>query len=99
MTSLEDGSTEIVEVVVAALAVVPLSSRLGLVMPMSTNLLAAAVRAAHGIRPPDVANSLKAFGIIDQSVDLDEQFITLAFRDHGLSFRVRVAQHKYRKAI
>lgn len=99
MVPFKDGSTQIVKVRVAALAVVPLTSLLRFVVSMSSNLIAAAVRAAHAVWPSDLSNSLKAFGIIDKSVDFDEQLITLVLSNHGLSFRGKGAQDKYAKTM
>jgi hypothetical protein len=99
MVPFEDGSTQIVEVGVAALAVVPLTCRLRSVVSMPCNLIAAALRASHVVGPSDVSNSFKAFGIIDKRVDFDDQLITLAFLDHGLSFRVRGAHDNYAKTM
>jgi hypothetical protein len=97
MVSFEDGSREIVEIDVTALAMVPLASRLGLITSVSNNLGAAALWAAYAFRPSDVTDSVEAFGIVDQLIDLDEQSIALAVLTHGLSFRVRGAQHNYAK--
>jgi hypothetical protein len=38
----------------------------------------------------NVADGVKAFGIINQAVDLDEQSIASALLNHGLSFEFRV---------
>lgn len=67
MGCFEAGTTEIVEAGFAAIAVAALSIRLSLVMPILTSLLAAAHRAVYDIRPPDLSNSFKAFGIVDRS--------------------------------
>ena len=99
MVSFEDGSREIVEIDVTALAMVPLASRLGLITSVSNNLGAAALWAAYAFRPSDVTDSVEAFGIVDQVIDLDEQSIALAVLTHGLSFRVRGAQHNYAKTM
>jgi len=65
MVAFEDGSGKIVEVAATALAMIPLASRLGLIMSMPNNLAAAAIRAPCTVWPSDVADSFKAFGIID----------------------------------
>jgi hypothetical protein len=69
------------------------------ITPVSNNLGAAARWAAFPFRPSDVTDSVEAFGIVDQVVDLDEQSIALAVLNHGLSFRVRDAQHNYAKTM
>ena len=74
----KDGSREIVEIGVTALAMLPLASLLGLIMSVSINLSAAASWAAYAFRPSDVTDSVEAFGIVDQLIDLDEQSIALA---------------------
>lgn len=87
MVAFEDGSGKIVEVGATTFAMVPLASRLGLIMSESNNLAAAATGAPCTVWPPDVANGFKAFGIIDQVVDPDKESIALASFFHGLSFR------------
>jgi hypothetical protein len=72
---LEDSPAQIVEIGATALAVVPLTSWLGLVVSVSNHLTAAAIRAAYTVWPPDIADGVKAFGIIDKSVDFNEQAI------------------------
>jgi hypothetical protein len=85
MVTFEDGTGEIVEAGATALASVPLTIRLGLVVSVSNDLIAVAIRAAYTGRPPDVADSFKAFGIINKRIDFDEQTIALVFSNHGHS--------------
>lgn len=99
MVPFEDGPGEIVEVGATALAMVPLASRLGLIMSVSNNLGAAATWAACTVWPSDVTDGVKAFGIIDQVVDPNKESIALAFSNHGLSSRVGGAQDNYAKTI
>ena len=95
----EDGSTEIVAVGVTDIALVPKSGSLRLVAPIPSDLPAGTFRTAHTIRPPDLANGLKALCIIDQVVDLYEYSIASAFSIHGLSSQVRDAQNNYAKTM
>jgi hypothetical protein len=65
MVPFEDGSSEVVEVRTTTLAMIPLTSRLGLIAAVSNDLGTATTWAAYTLRPSDGANGVEAFGIVD----------------------------------
>src|SRR5688500_16972479 len=71
MVSSQDGARQVIEPRPAVLTPVPLSMPLGLIMTVADHRATGTGRAANPFRPSTVSDQLIAFGIIDQSGQVD----------------------------
>src|SRR5215203_272935 len=72
MMAGENGIGEVIEAHLTGRAPVALPAPLPLVMAMSRHLGAPALRAPHALGPAQMPNRLKAPGIVDQALDVDQ---------------------------
>jgi hypothetical protein len=87
--SSQDGAGQVIEPRSAVLTLVPLSVPLGLIMTMADHGGTGTGRAANAFRPSTVPDQLIAFGIIDQSSQIDH-----LRRSHGWYRLMDDARHR-----
>jgi hypothetical protein len=66
----EDRICQIVKVLATSLALVPLAMGLGIVSPLLGDVLGSTLGTGHTIRPVHLADSLEAFGVIYEVLDI-----------------------------
>src|ERR1700719_670889 len=66
----EDGVAEVVEALTAALALVALAVRLGLIPAILDDRGGGTMRAGDPVRPPHVPDGLVALGVVEEVLDV-----------------------------
>jgi hypothetical protein len=75
MMTGKDRPGEVVELPLAALAVIALPRRLGLVATLFSDLGRGAVGAGHAVGPTEVPDGLEALGVVDEVMDVEHQLL------------------------
>lgn len=87
MVACKNGPGEIVEIASTGITTVPLTMRLCLIQSMLDDVLAAAKRTSHTLRPAQFANFSITTRVVDEVLDVDQ-----SHADSILSYHVFLLQ-------